>query len=203
VAQDSARPDFWDARYRGNVTPWDAHGVPAALAEWLGRRESGARVLIPGCGTGYEARHFARSGYQVLAIDFSEAAVEAAQAELGELALLVRRADFFTVEGGPFDIVYERAFLCALPRRMWEDWARRVAELVALGGLVAGFFYFNDNAKGPPFGISPEALDGLLAGAFERVEDVAVPPAQSLSVFEGWERWQVWRRRDSRPVHSA
>jgi SAM-dependent methyltransferase len=203
MAQDSAKPDFWDTRYRGNVMPWDAHGVPPTLAEWLGTREAPGRVLIPGCGTGYEARHFAQNGYAVLAIDFSEAAVEAARAELGELASLVQRADFFAVEGGPFDLVYERAFLCALPRRMWEDWARRVAELVKPGGTLAGFFYFNDNAKGPPFGIAPGALDALLAPAFERVEDHPVPSAQSIPVFEGKERWQVWQRRNSGEMHSA
>lgn len=166
------------------------------LAEWLGTREAGGRVLIPGCGTGYEARHFAQKGHQVLAIDFSEAAVEAARAELGELASLVERADFFALGGGPFDLVYERAFLCALPRRMWEDWARRVAGLVRPGGILAGFFYFDDNAKGPPFGIEPGALDALLAPAFERVDDRPVPSAQSLAVFEGRERWQVWLRRN-------
>lgn len=203
MAQDSAKPEFWDTRYRGNVMPWDAHGVPKALEEWLVRREPAGRVLVPGCGTGYEVRLFAQAGCDVLAIDFSEAAVEAARAELGELAPRVRQADFFTVEGGPFDIVYERAFLCALPRRMWADWARRMGELVVPGGLLAGFFYFNDNAKGPPFGIAPDALDALLSGAFERVEDVAVPPAQSLPVFEGRERWQVWRRRPSGAMRSA
>lgn len=194
MAQDSAKPEFWDTRYLGKVTPWDAHGVPAALAAWLQRSDVAGRVLVPGCGTGYEVRLFAHKGCEVLAIDFSAAAVEAARAELGELASLVRQADFFSVGGGPFDIVYERAFLCALPRRLWEDWGRRVADLVVPGGLLAGFFYFNDNAKGPPFGIAPGALDGLLSGAFERVEDIAVPAAQSLPVFHGRERWQVWRR---------
>ena len=197
MAQDSAQPDFWDTRYRGSVTPWDAHGVPPALAEWADRTKAAGSVLIPGCGAGYEVRHFAQRGCDVLAIDFSDAAVEAARAELGDLAALVKQADFFAVEGGPFDLVYERAFLCALPRRLWDAWARRTAELVKPGGLLAGFFYFNDNAKGPPFGIAPEALETLLAPAFERLEDRPVPPGQSIPVFEGKERWQVWQRKYS------
>lgn len=195
MAQDSSRPDFWDTRYRGQVTPWDAHGVPAAFAAWAGRQDAKARVLIPGCGTGYEVRALATQGHDVLAIDFSAAAVEAARRELGELADRVRQADFFAVEGGPFDAVYERAFLCALPRRLWEDWARRIAVLVRPGGVLAGFFFFDDNAKGPPFGIAPAALDALLGPAFERVEDAPVPEAESIPVFSGKERWQVWRRR--------
>lgn len=195
MAQDSAKPEFWDARYRGNVTPWDAHGVPAAFAAWVDRLGAKARVLIPGCGTGYEVRYLAARGHDVLAIDFSAAAVEAAHRELGNLARLVQQADFFTVGGGPFDAVYERAFLCALPRSLWGDWARRMAKVVRPGGVVAGFFFFDDNAKGPPFGITPTALEALLAPDFDRIEDAPVPPTQSIPVFEGKERWQAWWRK--------
>jgi hypothetical protein len=35
-------------------------------------------------------------------------------------------------------------------------------------------------------------LDALLAPAFERVTDEAVP--DSIPVFAGKERWQVWRK---------
>ncbi len=195
MAQDSSKPDFWDTRYRGNVTPWDAHGVPAAFAAWVARQDAKAHVLIPGCGTGYEVRILAAQGHDVLAIDFSAAAVEAARQELGGLADRVRQADFFTVDGGPFDAVYERAFLCALPRGLWEDWARRIAALVRPGGVLAGFFFFDDNAKGPPFGIAPAALDAFLSPAFERIEDASVPEGESIPIFKDKERWQVWRRK--------
>ena len=56
-------------------------------------------------------------------------------------------------------------------------------------------FYFDDNAKGPPFGIAPAALDALLGAHFARLEDAAVPASDSLPVFRGKERWQVWQRK--------
>jgi hypothetical protein len=57
------------------------------------------------------------------------------------LADRVRQADFFApIAEAPFDLVYERAFLCALPRRLWPSWATRVAELVKPGGRLAGTF---------------------------------------------------------------
>ena len=152
------------------------------------------RVLVPGCGTGYEARLFADSGHEVLAIDFSDAAIEAARRHLGPVPYL-QKADFFTFEAQPFDLIYERAFLCALPRRIWPDWAARVAELVRRGGDLAGFFYFDDNERGPPFGIRREYLESLLQGAFELVEDLPVPAEHSVAVFADKERWQVWKRR--------
>jgi len=195
VAQDSSRPDFWDTRFRGGITPWDAAGVPPQLAHWLEARKPGLKVLIPGCGTGYEVRLLAGHGHQVLAIDFSAAAVEAARKELGDLASLVAQRDFFDFEAQPFDLVYERAFLCALPRRMWPDWARRMAELVRPAEEIAGFFYLDDNERGPPFGIAPHALGALLEGGFELSEEKAIPPADSIPVFKGKEVWQVWKRK--------
>ncbi len=195
MAQDSSRPDFWDTRYRGGVTPWDAAGVPPRLKSWLQRHEAKLRVLIPGCGTGYEVRAFAAHGHDVLAIEFSDAAIEAARRELGALSERVAKADFFAFEAAPFDAIYERAFLAALPRRLWPQWATRVAQLLRPGRELAGFFFFDDNERGPPFGISRERLDELLGGDFERIEDEAIPPSESLPVFQGKERWQVWRRR--------
>jgi len=152
-------------------------------------------VLIPGCGTGYEVRLFAEHGHDVLAIDFSDAAIEAAQRELGPLSKLVKKADFFGLQEGPFDVVYERAFLCALPRARWTQWAQRMAELVRPGGELVGFFYLDDNQRGPPFGISRDGLSALLGRSFEITEDHPVSPGESIPVFKGKEIWQVWKRR--------
>lgn len=195
MAQDSSKADFWDVRFRGGVTPWDAAGVPAQLAVWLQNRKSSLRVLIPGCGTGYEVRAFCEHGHEVLAIEFSDAAIDAAKRELGPLADRVKKADFFAFESPPFDVVYERAFLCALPRRIWPHWASRITQLVRPDGELAGFFYFDDNERGPPFGISQRRLDELLLPEFELNEDRAIAPDQSIPVFKGRERWQVWRRK--------
>ena len=152
-------------------------------------------MLIPGCGSGYEARVFAEHGHEVLAIDFSDAALQAARQELGSFSGSLKKADFFGLEEGPFDLVYERAFLCALPRSLWPAWGRRMAELVRPGGELAGFFYIDDNERGPPFGISREALDRLLSPAFLLDEEHPIAAAQSLPVFRGKEIWQVWKRR--------
>lgn len=46
----------------------------------MARQRGGGRVSIPGCGSAYEARTFAEKGYDVVAIDFSPAAVERQEA---------------------------------------------------------------------------------------------------------------------------
>jgi SAM-dependent methyltransferase len=194
MAQDSSGPEFWDTRYRGNVTPWDAGAVPAQLLRWLKDRST-ARVLVPGCGAGYEVRAFAEHGDDVTAIEFSDAAIESARRELGALAHLVKKADFFSFPTASYDLVYERAFLCALPRRTWGRWAARTAELVRPGGELAGFFFLDDNERGPPFGISQPRLSELLNSFFTLEASVDIPQAESIPVFKGKERWQVWKRK--------
>lgn len=134
------------------------------------------------------------AGWDATAIDFSAAAVARAKSLAGQWAGHIVQADFFDyVPPRPLDLVYEQAFLCALPRARWPDVARRWAALLPPGGLLAGYFFFGDAPKGPPFGIARAQLDALLTPHFDCVVDQAVP--DSIPVFAGKERWLVWRRR--------
>lgn len=194
MAQDSSKADFWDSRYRDNVTPWDAGKVPASLQRYADNLRLGARILIPGCGSAYEAAYLARRGFAVLAIDFSAPAIETARKNLAGLEDVLWFADFFDFDfGQPYDVIYERAFLCALPPRIWPQYAPRMAQLLRAGGELAGYFFLRQTDKGPPFGTTSDALHALLDPHFELIEDQAV--TDSIPVFQGAERWQRWRRR--------
>lgn len=191
--RDPNTAEFWDERFRQGFTPWDQAGVPAAFAGFVARTAP-LRVLIPGCGSAHEALALAQAGWTVRAIDFSADAVAAARKQLGPHAELVEQADFFAYQP-PFapEWVYERAFFCALPPQRRAAYVARMAELLPTGGLLAGFFFFGDSPKGPPFPIPRAELDALLTGAFELIEDESV--TDSIPVFAGRERWLSWRRR--------
>jgi SAM-dependent methyltransferase len=190
--QDPALPEFWEARFRDGITPWDAGRTPARLIRFL-QTESPGRVLIPGCGSGYEVRAFHDAGWDVLAIDYTPAAIARARLELGALANRVLLADFFRFDAPAVDLVYERAFLCALPRHLWLDYAARMEQLLRPGARIAGFYFFSDVLRGPPFGLAAGQLTSLLEPAFACGTDEAAE--DSLPVFAGKERWQVWTRR--------
>jgi SAM-dependent methyltransferase len=194
ASRDPRVPGFWDERFERGFTPWDRGGVPAALRAFVARARRPLRTLVPGCGTGYELAFLADAGWDATAIDFSPAAVAAAKAAVGPWAERVLQADFFSHQPPhPPELVYERAFLCAMPPALWDGVARRWAELLPAGALLAGFFFFDDAPKGPPFGIDRERLAQLLEPAFACIEDEAV--ADSIPVFAGKERWMVWQRR--------
>jgi SAM-dependent methyltransferase len=164
------------------------------LRDYLAAHHNPQRVLIPGCGTAHEVKHFLACNWAPTAIDFSPAAVAQARAQLGALASCVREGDFFggSIAPGDFDVIYERAFLCALPRRLWTDWAKRVAELIPHSGRLIGFFFEDDAPKGPPFGLQHGELEKLLSPAFKLLEKKT--PLDSIPVFAGKESWQVWER---------
>lgn len=192
---DPATPAFWDVRFEAEFMPWDQGAVPQCLEDYVSRFPAPRRTLIPGCGSAHEARLFLQAGWPVAAIDFSPVAVARARKVLGQLGANVREADFFGSELARerFEIIYERAFLCALPVRLRMAWAERVSMLLPPGGRLIGFFYFDETVKGPPFGIDADSLTSMLAKDFELIEDQA--PADSIPVFAGKEKWQVWQRR--------
>jgi hypothetical protein len=194
ASRDPNSAAFWDERFERGFTPWDRGGVPQALQAFVAREGRALTTLIPGCGAAYELAYLAEQGWDATAIDFSPAAVATARAGLGRWADRVVEADFFGyAPAAPLDLIYERAFLCALPRAMWPRVAARWAELLAPGTRLAGFFFFDGAPKGPPFGIERAALDALLTAHFECVEDTEV--SDSIAVFAGKERWLVWQRR--------
>lgn len=193
---DSSHPEFWERRFREGRTPWDAGGTPEELVGFLSRNPSGGRVLVPGCGSAYEALAFHHARFDVTAIDFSEAACEAARATLRDLASIVRVGDFFTasLEPASFDLIYERAFLCSLPRALWGSYLSRVSELLEPSGRLIGLFYFDAAEEGPPYGLTPDGQASLMEESF--VLEVDEPVAGSAPVFAGKERWQEWRHRE-------
>ena len=197
---DPAAPEFWNLRFDAAFTPWDQGGVPQSLQTWIEQYAGAAApdVLIPGCGSAYEVQFLVARGWNVIAIDFSPVAVAQARRVLGLLAHHVREADFFLGDPGQshFDVIYERAFLCALPRRLWPQWAARVAELIRPGGNLVGFFFADNTDKGPPFGLHDGELEAMLRPYFTRQQKTL--PSDSIPVFAGKESWQVWERNTYR-----
>ncbi len=192
---DPATSAFWDARFAAGFMPWDRGGVPANLQSFIAAHQKAKlNSFIPGCGAAHEVSAFAAADWPVTAIDFSPVAIQRANAQLGMHRQRIEVADFFDArwisEG--FDLIYERAFLCALTPALRTNWAIQVSAILRPKGLLAGYFYLADTRNGPPFGMQRSILDDLLAPCFTLVEE-SVPP-DSIEVFRGCEKWMVWER---------
>jgi SAM-dependent methyltransferase len=188
---DSSGREFWDSRYSSRKTPWDFNGIPGALAAFL-KNNPPSNVLIPGCGPGYEVRAFDEAGWEVVAIDFSPAAVERARETLGKLASRVILGDFFRHDfGAQFSTIYERAFLCALPPDLWKAYAARMTQLLQPNARLAGTFVYGEATDSPPFPITEARANELFGDKFKLLR--SDPVNDSLTFFAGKERWQEWQ----------
>lgn len=226
--RDATTAAFWSERYARAFTPWEQGGVPAALCRAI--ETSAARttahaegevphapasVLVPGCGSGHEIVALTLAGFNVLAIDIAPEAVAMAQAhalvhartQLAERGCHISEQDFFALasradHAGRYAWIYERAFACALPPRLWSQWAAATADLLAPGGVLAGLFMVDHAApvareerRGPPFAMHLRDLHDLLDEHFVLEHEEWIPDDESITAFRGKERWMVWRRR--------
>ena len=127
---------------------------------------------MPGSGRSYDALALAEHGFEVVAVDLSPAACEAAKEELAASAsatarerIDVRCGDFFELTG-QYDFIWDNTFLCALEPEVRERWAQQMKALLAPGGeLTTCVFPIGEREGGPPFAMSVPLVRALLEPA--------------------------------------
>ncbi len=194
----SADPFPWAERYAGGDTPWDQGRAHPELEARLAAGQlppAPAAVLVPGCGRGHDALALAAAGYRVTALDL-----------VGELGPTLSAAlqpgggrfvvgDALAFEGGPFDLVFEHTFFCALPRDCRPAWGRLMRRVTEPGSAVAVLVFPGDkpiSEGGPPHRATPACLAEALGQDFELERDEAT--GHPLAHRNWLERWAVFRR---------
>jgi hypothetical protein len=194
--RDPARPDFWSQRYASGKTPWQLNRVPARVTEFIRSLPSGRNVLVPGSGQDFRTIDaFHRAGHYVTAIDFSPIAVESTRKVIPEIGDHIVLGDFFAhdFKAAPFDLIYERTFLCSLPPSLWKNYAARVAELLRPNGILAGFFFYGEEPEPPPYPVTEQKAAEIFGARFDL--QTSEPVTDSQSIFACQEKWQQWRLR--------
>jgi SAM-dependent methyltransferase len=132
-------------------------------------------MIVLGAGRGFDARMFARNGFEVTAVDFaSEAAQAMRELSNPDAPVEILNIDIFDLPhnmDGAFDYVLEYTCYCAIDPRRRDEYADVVAGLLAPGGhYIALAFPISSHSGGPPFAVSPDELLGLfLERGFEMV----------------------------------
>ena len=170
-------PAFWQQRFDQRQTPWDRGGPSPQLLSWL---DSGAlapcRILVPGCGSGWEVAELARRGFDVTGLDYAPAAVQRTRELLQsrQLAGEVLQADVLHFEPQrPFDAIYEQTCLCAIHPDHWIAYAQRLHQWLVPGATLWGLFVQmprpaavqEGRIEGPPYHCDINAVRALFAGS--------------------------------------
>jgi methyl halide transferase len=164
--------EFWEQRFAAGETPWDRGAPSPQLAAWLG---SGAlrpcRILVPGCGSGYEVAELAMAGFEVTGLDYADEAIARAHRRLQDTranATLVQADVLAWQPDRPFDAVYEQTCLCALYPDQWREYADQLHRWLAPGGRLYALFLQllrpgaeGGAIQGPPYHCDINAMRAL------------------------------------------
>lgn len=79
--------DYWNIRYQTEETGWDLKTISPPLKSYIDQlTNKNLRILIPGCGSGYEAEYLLKQGFKdVTVIDFAPLAVQKMQMYMSDL----------------------------------------------------------------------------------------------------------------------
>lgn len=188
--------EFWSTRWETGETQWDAGSPTAPLAGYIESLEDrDLHILIPGCGSGYEAELLWSKGFHhVYVVDIAEIPLQRfheRNPDFPKDQLIC--ADFFTLDK-KFDLVLEQTFYCAIPPTMRDQYVAKMAEIIRPGGKLVGLlFNFPLTEEGPPFGGSEEEYRVRFAPFFEL--NILQPALNSIKPRLGRELWFEFTRK--------
>lgn len=155
----------------------------------------GERVFVPLCGKTHDMLWLLQQGLVVHGVELSDIAVKEFFLENNLPAPVVESdknfihfrlenieiscGDFFAVpESNPYDMVFDRASLVALPREMRKDYAQKIGRLLKPAGrcLLITYQYQENEMSGPPFSISDREINELYAECFSIQELESLKP---------------------------
>jgi thiopurine S-methyltransferase len=190
--------NYWQQRYETHKTGWDMGDASPPIRAYIDQlAEKDLRILLPGAGMGYEAVHMANTGFTNFAVlDIAPYPLEDLKTRLPEIfpSKNLIEKDFFDFEGGPFDLILEHTFFCALPPALRPDYVMKIQDLLTPGGKLVGLFFdFPLTSAGPPFGGSKEEYLALFAPHFHiRVLERAI---NSITPRQGSELFFIFEKK--------
>lgn len=195
-------PTDWEDHYQRGETPWEKGAPCPGLVDFLAGEGVHGRVLVPGCGSGHDARALAATADEVVGIDIAPSAIKAARAVPRIGSERFELADLFALPArwrGSFDWVWEHTCFCAIDREMRPAYVDAVAAALRPGGHLLAIFFLDPGHEnpddGPPFGVSPAELDSLFSPKFTLLREWV--PARVYAGREGGEKMRLLRRNDA------
>ncbi|XP_077229561.1 S-adenosyl-L-methionine-dependent methyltransferases superfamily protein isoform X2 [Tasmannia lanceolata] len=144
--------DAWDKCWEKGITPWDLGQPTPVLMHLLQTRAlPKGRVLIPGCGTGYDVVAIASPEHYVVGLDISDNAIKKANEWSSSLPnanlFTFLKADFFIWNPDElFDLIFDYTFFCAIEPCKRAAWASTVRDILKPDGeLITLMFPGREN----------------------------------------------------------
>lgn len=192
----NSNQNFWDNKYKDNTLGWDLGTISPPIKSYIDTLENkNLRILIPGCGSSYEAAYLLQQGFaNITVIDIAPTLVENLKMRFKDNPdLNIILGDFFTHQG-EYDLIIEQTFFCALPPAMRQEYVSKMHQLLSKEGKIAGLLFNKTFESGPPFGGSQEEYEMLFGNIFNFIKMEACQ--NSATPRAGTELWIEFQKNN-------
>jgi SAM-dependent methyltransferase len=191
--------EYWEQRYQTKDMPWEKGAPSPGLVDFLAANPGLKRgtVAVPGCGTGHDAREFAKAGFETFGFDLAPSAIRIANEMTAAAGLKAsfQLADFLKDEPPQkFDWLFEHTLYCAIQPEERDEYARAAVRWLKPGGTYLAVNYLIPDKDGPPFGTTRDEVWQRFSPQFELLAEW-VP--RSYPNRTNLERMFWWRRKTS------
>jgi thiopurine S-methyltransferase len=162
----------WLERWERGLTGWHEAGGSTALRKFWPGLAAGKRVLVPFCGASVDMLWLAKQGHDVTGVELSEIGARAffsfadipyeIDTDGGHVRfrglrhrVSIHCTDYFQFAAEPFDAVYDRAALVALPAGLRPAYVEHTRNLMKTDAahLLITLEYDQSKADGPPYSV--------------------------------------------------
>ena len=166
--------------------PWARLDVNPLLQTYLEEKQAcKGRALVIGCGLGDDAYALANAGFDTLAIDISETALNIAQNRFPDANITFEKQDIFDMPSQyseHFDFVFEAQTIQSLPLEFRSKMIQAVARSVAPEGeLLVVAHKKQKETEGPPWPLTQEEIDQFKAHGLQEVSSELLTEASQIS----------------------
>lgn len=192
----NSNQNFWDNKYKDNTLGWDLGTISPPIKSYIDTLENkNLRILIPGCGSSYEAAYLLQQGFaNITVIDIAPTLVENLKMRFKDNPdLNIILGDFFTHQG-EYDLIIEQTFFCALPPAMRQEYVSKMHQLLSKEGKIAGLLFNKTFESSPPFGGSQEEYEMLFGNIFNFIKMEACQ--NSATPRAGTELWIEFQKNN-------
>lgn len=188
----------WETRYLTGDMPWEKGEPSPGLVDFIAGHPdlNHGTVCVPGCGTGHDARVWAKAGFKVTGVDLAPSAIRLSRERTAAANFQAEflQLDFLRDEPPQrFDWLFEHTLFCAIESAERDLYVEAVLRWLAPNGqYLAVNYMLPPDTDRPPWETSREELWNRFSPHFELIAEW-VP--RSWPNRTGRERMFWWKKR--------
>ncbi|MDF1883103.1 methyltransferase domain-containing protein [Sulfurimonas sp. SAG-AH-194-C21] len=154
--------------------PWAKQAVNPLLQTYLDtKKEHNGKALVIGCGLGDDAYALSNAGYETIAIDISQTALDIAKKRFKYSSVKFEKQDIFDMPENYFeyfDFIFEAFTVQSLPREFRTKMIKAVADCVSKEGELLVVAHKKELVDGgPPWPLTHVEIDQFLDNGLKEI----------------------------------